>query len=515
MPKPEIAAREPIAVRLEKGQTYWWCACGRSKTQPFCDGSHRGTGFEPVEFTAQETGEAWLCQCKRTTTPPWCDGSHARLDETTVAPGTARAAGEPTNPVASTPEEPTLNRVHALAEQGLSHAHGELVAMGVPRPCLPSWDDIQILPAQLAPRPLAEDIPVDARLIIGPNARKPLELAMPILIADMSFGALSREAKLALAQGAVAAGTTTASGEGGLLPEEPEINSRILFEYGTAGFGYSEDLLTRIGAFHFKAGQAAKTGIGGHLPASKVTDEIARVRGLKPGEDAISPPTFPDLRTPEDFRRFADRIREISGGIPVGFKLAANHIEADIAFALEAGADYLILDGRGGGTGAAPRLFRDHISVPTLPALARARRFLDRQARQDVTLIITGGLRLPEDFIKALAMGADGVAIASAALQAIGCVASRICHTNRCPTGIATQDPALRARLNVDHAAIRLTRFLTTSVELMQVMARACGHDALRGFRREDIATWKRELADLANIPWSGASPDPQGLSRT
>ena len=508
MRKPEIAAREPIAVRLEKGKTYWWCACGRSREQPFCDGTHKGTGIEPLAFTAKGSGEAWLCQCKRTAAPPWCDGSHARLGETdgpNAAPSPSSAG--PTNPIASTPEEPTLNRVHALAERGLGGAHGDLVAMGVPRPCLPSWDDIQILPAQLARRPRPEAAPVDTRLVIGPNARKPLELAMPIFVADMSFGALSREAKLALAKGAVAAGTTTASGEGGLLPEEPDINPRILFEYGTGGFGYGEALLTRIGAFHFKAGQAAKAGIGGHLPAHKVTEEIARVRGLKPGEDAISPPTFPDLRTPADFRRFADRVREISGGIPVGFKLAANHIEADIAFALEAGADYLILDGRGGGTGAAPRLFRDHISVPTLPALARARRFLDDQGRQDVTLIITGGLRLPEDFIKALALGADGMAIASAALQAIGCIAARICHTNRCPTGIATQDPALRARLDVDGAAERLTRFLTAANELMTIMARACGHDRLAAFTREDIATWKRELAELAGIPFSGVAP--------
>ena len=504
MPKPRIAAREPVAVQLEAGKTYWWCACGRSKNQPFCDGSHKGTGFEPVEFTPKESGEAWLCQCKHTATPPYCDGSHQHLDEEGDNPGTDNPGT-----VAPTPEEPTLARVHDLARNGLAHRpHGELVAMGVPRPQLPSWDDIQILPAQLARRPLPEDAPVSTELVIGPNARKPLVLEMPLFVSDMSFGALSREAKLALASGAATAGTATASGEGGLLPEEIERNPRCLFEYGTAGFGYSEELLTKIGAFHFKGGQAAKTGIGGHLPAGKVTEEIARVRGIEPGRDAISPPAIPDLITPQDFRRFADRVREISGGIPVGFKLSANHIEADIAFALEAGADYLILDGRGGGSGAAPRLFRDNISVPTIAALARARRFLDEQKRKDVTLIVTGGLRLPEDFIKALALGADGIAIASAALQAIGCVAARICHTNRCPTGITTQDPELRARLNVDEAADRLARFLTASNELMKIMARACGHDRLDAFNRDDIATWRRELAELAGIPFSGIGGD-------
>src|SRR5690606_13077127 len=162
----------------------------------------------------------------------------------------------------------------------------------------------------------------------------------------------------------------------------------------------------------------------------------------------ISPPTFADLTTPQDFRRFADRVREVSGGIPVGFKLSANHIERDMQFAVDASADYIILDGRGGATGAAPALFRDHISVPTIPALARARRFLDAQSLSGkVTLIVTGGLRTPADFIKALCLGADGIAVSNAAIQAIGCVGARMCNTNNCPTGIATQKPELRTRL--------------------------------------------------------------------
>ena len=201
-------------------------------------------------------------------------------------------------------------------------------------------------------------------------------------------------------------------------------------------------------------------------------------------------------------------MREISGGIPVGFKLSANHIEHDIEFALQASADYIILDGRGGGTGAAPKLFRDHISVPTIPALARARHYLDKQgASGRVTLIITGGLRVPSDFVKALALGADGIAISNSAMQAIGCVAARICNSNNCPAGIATQKPELRNRLNINDASLRLSNFFNSSADLMKVMARACGHSQLNEFSLNDLATFNRTLAELSGVEFSGFDP--------
>jgi glutamate synthase domain-containing protein 2 len=184
--------------------------------------------------------------------------------------------------------------------------------------------------------------------------------------------------------------------------------------------------------------------------------------------------------------------------------LSAQHIEKDIDFALETSVDYIILDGRGGGTGAAPVIFRDNISVPTIPALARARRHLDRCQASGVTLIITGGIRTPADFIKAMCLGADGIAIANSAMQAIGCVAARICNTNNCPAGIATQQGHLRARLDIDKSARQLARFLRSSVELMQVMARASGHTHLNQFNSDDITTWKKEMADLSGIQYAG-----------
>ena len=347
---------------------------------------------------------------------------------------------------------------------------------------------------------------VGTELIIGPNAKKPLRLETPIFVSDMSFGALSEEAKIALAKGAELSGTFICSGEGGMLPEEQVANSRYFYELASAKFGYDESLLNTVQAFHFKGGQGAKIGTGGHLPGAKVRGKVAQVRGLAEGSDAISPNTFTDLSTPEDFKVFSDRVREVSGGIPIGMKLSANHVEKDIEFALQAGVDYLILDGRGGCMGAAPSLFRDHISVPTLPALARARRYLDAQGHQDITLIITGGLRVPADFIKALCLGADGIAISNSALQSIGCVAARMCNTNLCPAGIATQKPELRAKLDIETSAQQLERFFNSTTHLMQVMARACGHDHLSQFTLGDIATWKKEIAQLTGVPFCGIS---------
>ncbi len=411
-----------------------------------------------------------------------------------------------------TDAEPFNGYIQGLARKGPAGIgkHGPVSAMGVPLTELPRWSDLQLLTAQLARRPLPEDAEVGTGLVVGPRAARPLRLEIPLLVSDMSFGALSLEAKVALAAGAERAGTGICSGEGGMLPEEQEANSRYLYELASGRFGWSLDRVARCQAFHFKGGQGAKTGTGGHLPGEKVVGRIAEVRGLEPGQAAVSPPAFPDLVTPADFREVADAVREVSGGIPVGFKLSAQHIEDDLDFALEVGADYIILDGRGGATGAAPDLFKQNISVPTMAALARARRHLDRSgASGAVTLIVTGGLRTESDFVKALALGADGVAIANSALQAIGCLGMRACHTNNCPVGIATQKKGLRARLVVEESARRLDNFLRASVELMKVLARACGHDHLEQFGMRDLTTWNRELAHLTGVRYAGVgAPD-------
>lgn len=402
--------------------------------------------------------------------------------------------------------EPYTGHIQELSKNGLSSVgkHGPSEAMGVDRNTLPKWEDIQFLPAQLASRPLLDEANVTTRTVIGARAKKPLALDLPLFVSDMSFGALSKEAKIALSKGAELAGTGICSGEGGMLSQEQESNSRYFYELASAKFGFSWDKVMKAQAFHFKGGQGAKTGTGGHLPGIKVNKEIAEVRGLQEGETAISPAAFPALITAEDFKAFAEEVRDKTGGIPVGFKIAASHIEADIDFALRVGVDYIILDGRGGGTGSAPSILRNNINVPTIPALARARKHLDQVGATDVSLIITGGLRVAEDFAKALMMGADAVAVANSALQAIGCLGMRACNTNNCPVGIATQKESLRQRLIIDSSAKQLHNFFEATNDLIKVVARACGHDDIKKFNFNDLSTFDYKIHQLTGISYAG-----------
>ncbi|EZH73727.1 glutamate synthase [Aquimarina atlantica] len=402
--------------------------------------------------------------------------------------------------------EPYTGYIKELAKNGLKNLghHGFSASMGVDRNTLPKWNDIQFLPAQLAKRPLLDHEEVVTKVIIGPNANKPLSIDIPLFVSDMSFGALSREAKIALSRGAEMAGTGICSGEGGMLPQEQESNTKYFYELASAQFGFSWDKLDKVQAFHFKGGQGAKTGTGGHLPGDKVSKEIAEVRGLQEGQTAISPATFPDFHGVQDFKNFADQVRERTGGIPIGFKIAASHIEKDIQFALDVGVDYIILDGRGGGTGSAPTILRDNINVPTIPALARARKYLDKVGANGVTLIITGGLRIAEDFAKAMMLGADAVAVSNSALQAIGCLGMRACGSNNCPVGIATQKESLRSRMIIESSAKQLHNYFDATNGLIKVIARACGYDDISKFNHDDLSTFDHDIYRLTGINYAG-----------
>ena len=391
--------------------------------------------------------------------------------------------------------ETYLADIHIMAETGQSITE----PMQTRKPVI-SWDDLLIQGAQLARIPLNHDDPVATTTIIGPQAAQPLVLETPIYISHMSFGALSKEAKIALARGSKAMQTAIGSGEGGILPESRDNCYKYIFEYVPNRYSVSEENLRSADAIEIKFGQSAKPGMGGHLPGSKVTREIAAIRGFSEGTDIISPAHYEDILTREQLREKVAWLREVSGGRPIGIKFAAGHIEADLEVALYAEPDFITLDGRAGGTGASPKYVKGSVGVPTPFAVYRARKFLNEQKAFHVSLVCTGGLRVSADFAKALALGADAVAISTSALMAIGCHQYRICNTGKCPMGIATQDPELRARLDIDKAADRLHNFLQVCTAELQDFARLTGNDNVHGLSINDLCTTNSEISNHTQI---------------
>lgn len=387
------------------------------------------------------------------------------------------------------PSERYMAEIHEMAVTGKSIG----AAMSTRLP-MPGWDDILLLGAQLNPPPLNDSDEVSTETIIGKHARKPMVLNSPIYISHMSFGALSREIKVALAKGSALAKTAMCSGEGGILPEEKEASYKYIFEYIPNKYSVTDENLKSSDAIEIKIGQGTKPGMGGHLPGEKVTDEIAAIRGRNPGEDIQSPSKFPEIQTKEDLRDMVSMLRERSEGRPIGIKIAAGRIEKDLEYCVFAEPDFITIDGRGGATGSSPLLLREATSIPTIYALARARKYLD-SVHSDISLVITGGLRVSSDFAKALAMGADAVAIASAGLIAAACQQYRICGSGYCPVGIATQNPELRARLKVDAAAARVANFLNVSRKELQTFARVTGNHSVHDLSLDNLVTTNSDIA--------------------
>lgn len=388
-----------------------------------------------------------------------------------------------------------MKEIHQMAVSGKPI----IEAMGTQMP-MPSWEDILILGAQLNPPPLMEHDEVDTETVIGKHAKMPMVLKNPVYISHMSFGALSKETKVALAKGSAMAGSAMCSGEGGILPEEMAAADKYIFEYVPNKYSVTPENLKNADAIEIKIGQGTKPGMGGHLPAEKVTPEISEIRNKPMGQDVISPSKFEDINSKEDLKDMVEWLRAASEGRPIGIKIAAGRIEKDLEYCVYAKPDFITIDGRGGATGASPKLVRDATSVPTIYALYRARKYLD-QVGADIQLVITGGLRVSSDFAKAIAMGADAIAIASAALIAAACQQYRICGSGMCPVGVATQDPKLRERLQGEAAAKRVANFLNVSLEELKTFARITGHQKLHDLSVEDLCTINREISEHTNIP--------------
>lgn len=388
-----------------------------------------------------------------------------------------------------------MTQIHEMAVSGKPI----IEAMGT-KMSMPGFDDILFLGAQLNPMPLDENAFVRTTTVIGKNAKRPMILNNPVYISHMSFGALSKEIKVSLSKGSAMAGSAICSGEGGILKEEMEAANKYIFEYVPNKYSVTDENLKNADAIEIKIGQGTKPGMGGHLPGGKVTPEIAKVRNKPLGKDIISPSKFEGINTKEDLKDLVDELREMSDGRPIGIKIAAGRIERDLEYIVYAGADFVTIDGRGGATGASPRIIRDSTSVPTVYALYRARKYLD-SVKSDMELVITGGLRVSSDFAKAIAMGADAVAIASAGLMAAACQQYRICGSGNCPLGIATQDPELRKRLKIDKSSKRVANFLNCSLEEIKTFSRITGHDDIHDMNVDDLCTINREISEFTNIP--------------
>ena len=387
-----------------------------------------------------------------------------------------------------------MKDIHEMAVTGKSISS----AMGTKLPIV-SWNDILILGAQLNPMPLLDDEKVNIQTIIGKKAKKPMIIESPVFVTHMSFGALSKEAKISLAKGTSMVKTAIGSGEGGILPEERQNAYKYIFEYIPNKYSVTDENLRNSDAIEIKIGQGTKPGMGGHLPGEKVTEEIAKIRGKSVGESIMSPSRFTEINNKDDLKKLVNELREKSEGRPIGIKIAAGHIEKDLEYICYAEPDFITIDGRGGSTGSSPKFLKNATSVPTIYALYRARKYLDEN-NMDIDLIITGGLRISSDFAKAIAMGADAIAIGTAAMIAIACQQYRVCNTGMCPVGIGTQREDLRKRLNIDACSKRLANYLDVVNGELKTFARITGKDDIHKLSIDDLVTTNREISDYTNI---------------
>ncbi len=362
-----------------------------------------------------------------------------------------------------------------------------------------SFNDLVFAPSQLKIRPLdyfREEIASET--IIGKTSKHPLKLSMPIMISAMSFGALSKEAKIALAKASSIVGTSTNTGEGGMLPEERQNSKILVAQYSTGRFGVTEEYLRSADAIEIKIGQGAKPNQGGLLPADKVTEEISLIRNVPMGIDVHSPPFHPDILSIKDLRNKVKWLKETTEGKPVIIKIAATDVRNDVKLAMKAKPDAIAIDGIGGGTGAAPRIMLDNFGIPTLSALVKARKAMGNSKQE---LIIAGGLNSGADVAKALALGADAVYVATSCLVAMGCIYCKQCFKGKCPFGITTQDPELRKKLDVEAASNSVANFLRACNEEVKMVAAAFGKRNVHELRRDGLRSMNLLARDITGVP--------------
>ncbi len=374
----------------------------------------------------------------------------------------------------------------------------------------PSFDDLLVLPSQLS-RLSIDTYREDCRTqtVLGSRfAKNPLVIETPIMISGMSYGALSKEAKTALAKSTGIVGTSINNGEGGLLPEERDNSYKQVIQITPSRMGFSLKNIEAADALEIICGIGAKPGLSGHLMGNKITKEIAEFRQLPEGIDLHSHPRHGDIFGADDMVLKIQELRDVTDWqIPIFVKIAAGRVKEDVKIAAKTGADGIVVDGSEGGTGAAPVVATAHLGIPTLPALVQAVRALEEMGlKEEISLVVSGGIRDGSDVVKALALGADAVAIGTGAMVAMGCVVCLRCHEGKCAFGIGTQDPERRKKLNIDDAAQKVANYIQGMTYEAVLIAKAAGKTALANMEREDLRSMTLESCAMTGIPLMGTN---------
>ncbi len=400
---------------------------------------------------------------------------------------------------------------------------------------LPHFDDLVFLGASLSRYPLeGYREKCSSATVLGTRfAKRPVQLAVPITIAGMSFGALSANVKEALGRAATEMGTSTTTGDGGMTHEERQSSKTLVYQCLPSRYGFNPDDVRRADAIEVVIGQGAKPGGGGMLLGQKVSPRVAAMRTLPAGVDQRSASRHPDWTGPDDLAIKIRELREITDWqTPIYVKMGATRVFHDVKLAVHAGADVIVVDGMQGGTAATQWAFIEHVGIPSLAAVRQAVDALeDMNKKEEVQLIVSGGIRTGADVAKALALGADAVSIGQGVLVALGCNATSFvqkgqhvsaaadyhklgtapghchhCQTGRCPVGVTTQDPILEQRLEPAVGARRVRNYLKTLGMELTMIARACGKQDVHHLEREDLAALTIEAAAMAGIPLAGTS---------
>ena len=374
----------------------------------------------------------------------------------------------------------------------------------------PSFDDLLVLPSQLSRLSIdtyREDC--KTQTVLGARfAKNPLVIETPIMISGMSYGALSKEAKTALSKSTQLVGTSINNGEGGLLPEERDNSYKQVVQITPSRMGFSLKNIEAADALEIICGIGAKPGLSGHLMGSKITKEIAEFRQLPEGIDLHSHPRHGDIFGADDMVLKIQELRDVTDWkIPIFVKIAAGRVKEDVKIAAKTGADGIVVDGSEGGTGAAPVVASAHLGIPTLPALVQAVRALEEMGlKEEISLVVSGGIRDGSDVVKALALGADAVAIGTGAMIAMGCVVCLRCHEGKCAYGIGTQDPERRKKLDIDDAARKVANYIQGMTYEAVLIAKAAGKTALANMEREDLRSMTLESCAMTGIPLMGTN---------